>query len=79
MPTILLLNGFRFFFYSNENNELVHIHVSKGDAVGKIWLVPEINICYLHGFNSREERDIMEIVADNCEQFKKKWDEYFGK
>jgi hypothetical protein len=26
MPTVLLLNGFRFFFYSNENNEPVHIH-----------------------------------------------------
>lgn len=29
MPTVLFVNGFRFFFYSNENNEPVHIHVLK--------------------------------------------------
>jgi len=36
MPTVLLINGFRFFFYSNENNEPIHIHVTKGNAEGKI-------------------------------------------
>lgn len=40
MPTILFINGFRFFFYSNENNEPAHIHVKKADAEAKIWLAP---------------------------------------
>ena len=44
MPTILLLEGFRFFFYSNENDEPAHIHVKKGDAEGKIWLEPDLEI-----------------------------------
>lgn len=44
MPTLLLIDGFRFFFYSMENNEPIHVHVSKGDAVGKIWLEPEIAV-----------------------------------
>jgi hypothetical protein len=38
MPTILLVNGFRFFFYSNESNEPTHIHVIKGNCNGKIWV-----------------------------------------
>ncbi|MBN8719086.1 MAG: DUF4160 domain-containing protein [Sediminibacterium magnilacihabitans] len=42
MPTVLLENGFRFFFYSNENEEPMHIHVKRGNAIGKIWLEPEI-------------------------------------
>jgi len=41
MPTILRKDGFRFYFYSNENDEPAHIHVEKGDAEGKIWLVPK--------------------------------------
>ena len=46
MPTILRKNGFRFFFYSNENDEPVHVHVEKGDAEGKIWLEPTLAAAY---------------------------------
>ncbi|OAI00547.1 hypothetical protein A1332_18535 [Methylomonas methanica] len=38
MPTLLNLNGFKFFFYANEH-EPMHIHVSKGDEFAKIELV----------------------------------------
>lgn len=31
MPTVLRIGPFRFFFYSNENNELPHIHVEDDD------------------------------------------------
>jgi len=29
MPTVMFLNGWRFFFYSNENDEPPHIHCKK--------------------------------------------------
>ena len=47
MPTVLRSQGFRFFFYSNEGNEPMHIHVTKAEANGKIWMEPgiEIAIC----------------------------------
>ena len=79
MPTLLLLNGLRFFFYSNENNEPMHVHVTKGDAYGKIWLEPSIIMVYLIGFNKSEIKAINEIVIAHSEQFKKKWYEYFNK
>ncbi|MBO9684061.1 MAG: DUF4160 domain-containing protein [Flavisolibacter sp.] len=47
MPTLLNEKGFRFFFYSNENSEPIHIHVKKGQAEGKIWLEPTLTG---HGF-----------------------------
>ncbi len=56
MPTILFVRGFRFFFWSNENNEPIHIHVEKGDAEGKVWLSPRIRIAYLHGFTTKEKK-----------------------
>jgi hypothetical protein len=79
MPKILFERGFSFFFYSNENNEPAHIHVSKGNADGKIWLQPSFTIAYLYGFTAGEEKDIVEIATKNIELFKSKWNEHFSK
>jgi hypothetical protein len=38
MPTVLYIKGWRFFFYSNEGNEPIHIHVQKGEKECKYWL-----------------------------------------
>jgi len=35
MPTVLLLYGFRFFFFSNEGNEPPHIPIEKAEAIAK--------------------------------------------
>ena len=78
MPTLLLQDGYRFFFYSNENNEPAHIHVKKGDGEGKIWLEPALRIGWIHGFTNREENAILQIVNNFAEQFKTNWYEYFG-
>ena len=53
MPVVLFVNGFRFFFFSNENDEPVHIHVEKGDAAAKFWL-NAFELEYNFGFSSRE-------------------------
>lgn len=79
MPTLLFIRGLRFFFYSNENNEPPHVHVTKGNASGKIWLEPSILIAYLNGFTNAEEKDIMTIINDHSENFKQKWYEHFQK
>lgn len=39
MPTVLYVNGWRFFFYSNEGNEPVHIHAQKGEKECKFLLL----------------------------------------
>ena len=78
MPTVLLENGFRFFFYSNENEEPMHIHVKRGNAIGKIWLEPEIRIAYTDGFSLKEERQIMEIISNKVVILQQKWNDYFS-
>ncbi len=52
MPTLLFINGIRFFFYSNENHEPPHVYVTKADANGKIWLSSTIEIAYMHNFTN---------------------------
>ena len=57
----------------------MHIHVTKGEANGKIWMEPGIEIAYLQGFSKSEEREILHIVSVNHELIKTKWNEYFSK
>jgi hypothetical protein len=77
MPTILRLLGFRFFFYSNENNEPVHVHIEKGDAAGKYWLNP-VEKDSMDGFNKKEEKQVREIIEKQQDNFKNEWNEYFN-
>jgi hypothetical protein len=35
MPTILIIAGWRLFFYSNEDNEPILVHTEKADMEGK--------------------------------------------
>jgi Domain of unknown function (DUF4160) len=78
MPTILFINGFRFFFFSGDGKEPIHIHVKKGEGDGKIWILPEPKAAYLLDFTVQEEKQIMKIVTDNKELIIKKWNEYFS-
>jgi len=45
MSTILLIHGWRFFFYSSEGSEPIHIHCQKGDMECKYWL--DVDLIYL--------------------------------
>lgn len=77
MPTILIIKGYRFYFYSNENNEPIHIHVQKANGNAKWWLEPEMEEAYSYGFTPRQRRMIKEMVNDNAEQLILAWNEYF--
>lgn len=78
MPTILRQDGFRFFFYSNEGNEPIHIHVKKGDGEGEVWLEPNIEVDYLLGFTPREQRKLLSIIDNNIETIRNSWNDYFN-
>ena len=40
MPEVFRELGFVFFFYSNEGNEPMHIHVRKAGGFAKYWMEP---------------------------------------
>ncbi len=69
---------FVFSFLSNEGNEPIHIHIEKADCYAKFWLDPVVNVAN-YGFNSKELRLISEVIDDNKELFKLRWNEYFSK
>ena len=79
MPTILEVNGFKFKFFSNENDEPVHIHITKGNGNAKYWLLPACQEEYSYGFTVKERRDIKNLVIEYRLEFINKWNEYFKK
>jgi hypothetical protein len=38
VPTVLRIDGYRFYFYSHEPNEPPHVHVDRAEYTAKIWL-----------------------------------------
>ena len=78
MPTVLRIKGYRFFFFSNEGNEPIHIHVERAESYAKFWLKP-IRIGINFGFNSKDIREIYAIIEEHQELIIMKWDEYFAK
>ena len=40
MPTVFKNGPYRFFFYSNDRDEPIHVHVEREDMTAKFWLDP---------------------------------------
>ena len=75
MPTVLKLKGYRFFFFSNEHDPK-HIHIQNQQKYAKIDL-ETLNIINNYKFNSKEIKEIINIVKENQNNFIKAWNEYF--
>ena len=71
--------GYRFFFYSNEGDprEPVHIHVRKGEAVAKFWLVPQVCLAESYSMSSAELRELVDVIEDNKDLIERYWHEHF--
>ena len=80
MPVILRIDGYIFFFYSNEGDprEPIHVHVRRSGSEAKIWLEPTIGVAESKGSNSREQSAILRIAIIHRILIEKAWRDYFG-
>ncbi len=76
MPTVLRVEGFRFFFFSNEGQEPQHIHVESQDSYAKFWLVP-VRLAHSKGYNAPTLNKLHSLVRANESLFLEKWNEHF--
>ncbi len=76
MPTILVIRGYRFFFYANYH-EPIHIHVEKGSATAKFELEPVL-LVKSKRFTASNLKEIRNLMEEHVEFFKIKWDEFFS-
>jgi hypothetical protein len=75
MPTLLKLDGYKFFFYANEH-EPKHIHVMKGGDFAKIELGSLRVIT--NTFKPQEIKRALEITNNHQTYFLRAWNEYFN-
>ena len=76
MPTVERYKGYRFFFFSNEGSEPVHIHVESGGNYAKFWLDP-VNLVGSVGFNGAELTKLRRLITERQGKFKERWNDYF--
>ncbi len=77
MPTVLVADGFRLFFFSREPNEPPHVHVKRAEATAKFWLAP-VQLARNYGFPDHELGALTELVATHRQQCLEAWHGFFG-
>jgi hypothetical protein len=78
MPTVLEVDGFRFYFYANEGTAPPHVHVDKGGATAKVWLASG-EWAHGHLYTSAQQRAIRRIVTEHQTELMERWNEFFGR
>ena len=79
MPTVKNIKGpYRFFFYSFDCNEPMHVHVQREKMVCKFWLEAVV-LGKNYGFASEELNTIRKIIINNKNKIVEAWHEHCGK
>ena len=84
MPQVFVILGYIVYFWSNENDEPIHVHVCKGspkkDAT-KVWITEDGPVLE-HNKSKIPKKDLKRIlawIAMNDELIIKKWQFHFSK
>lgn len=76
MPTIFIIFGFRFLFYSNDH-EPIHVHIIKDGHEAKYNIEP-LEQVYNYGYKKNEISLIESLIEENHDIIINRWNEYFG-
>jgi hypothetical protein len=77
MPEVFREFGFVFFFYANEGNEPIHIHVRKAGGFAKYWIEP-VDLEFSQGMNVNDLKNAEQLIFTHLEIIKQKWHEVHG-
>ncbi len=77
MPEVFRCEGYVFFFYSNEGQEPIHLHVRRAGGSAKFWLDP-LELDQAHGMKTSELVRAEELIAENRKRIAEKWHAVFG-
>ncbi len=84
VPNLFDFLGYIVYFWSNEKNEPIHVHISKGSPQGnstKVWLTKGGG-CIVANNNSRipekELRKLLKSIEYHYFYVVSRWKEYYG-
>jgi len=76
MPEVFRTEGYVVFFYANEGHEPVHVHVRKAGGFAKFWIDP-LTLEFSQGMKTRELARAEELISQNLDLIRRKWNEVF--
>jgi len=84
MPVFIRYSGYKVFFWSHENGEPIHFHISEGNPTNnatKIWILSDGSFLIANN-NSKIPiialNRIFKIMGDNLDDYKKQWEVVHG-
>ena len=78
MSTVAGIPGpYRFFFYSFDCNEPMHVHVRRERMVCKFWIEP-LALSFNNGFSANELNRIRRTIIDHLNRIVEAWNEHCG-
>ena len=75
-PTVLRIERYRFFFFSNEGHEPPHVHVQDSEKLAKFWL-GDAMLAASTGFAPHELTRIQSLVTQHRTMLLEAWHEFF--
>ncbi len=75
-PTVFRWKGYRFFFFSREENRL-HVHVYCADGEAKLWLEPDVAVARNHGLSERQLAEVLGLVKERIDAIRDAWRQHF--
>ena len=81
MPQFIRAAGYKIYFWSNENDEPIHFHATKGDPDKndtKIWLLENGSFKLAHNKGRIPEKDLSRIFSTMQVYFSEFWKTYMG-
>jgi hypothetical protein len=76
-PTVFRESGFRFFFFSREE-ERTHVHVVSADGEAKFWLEPEIELAKNHHYSRKQLKQIELLIEVHYNELISAWQRHFS-
>lgn len=77
VPEIFRKLGFVFFFYTNEGQEPMHVHVRKAGGFAKFWVEP-VDLDFSQGMKISDIKKAEELIFEHINLIKQKWYEVHG-
>jgi hypothetical protein len=78
MFTLLKLDGFKFYFWTQENFEPAHFHVSKGASSAK-WFLDPLKEAWTKGMTDEDKARVAELATANAGKWLEEWKRVMGK
>jgi hypothetical protein len=71
------IEGFQFFFWSNEGDQPGLIHVAKASCEANFWISREIQPAWNASFEQPQLRRILELLEENKNATREAWHKHF--